>query len=281
MKVLIIDSNGMVGHVVALYMKEKGHNVVGYSNTATELFEYIKGEVYNVDFLQEVVANGNYDAVINCSAVINEQADEDKAKAVFVNSYIPHFLEQITANTNTVVVHRSTDCIFSGERGNYTLKDTPDAKSFYAKSKVLGEIVNEKDITIRTSLVGPEMKRNGSSLFNWYMQQSGDVKGFANAIWTGITTIEFAKVTEQLLMKKAHGLFQCVPESSISKYDLLCLFEKYFPKGRNVIKVENTYINKALLPEVGSYAVDISSYDTMISEMKTWVDEHLNLYMNY
>lgn len=281
MNILVIDSNGVVGHVVALYLHEQGHDVTGYSETASKWFECIQGDLFDINMLQTVVTNGGYDAIINCSAIINQYAEEDKAKAVFINSYIPHFLEYITANTSTVVVHRSTDCIFSGKRGNYAVGDIPDAESFYAKSKVLGEIINDKDITIRTSLIGPETEESGGSLLNWYLKQRGEVRGFANAIWTGVTTIEFAKEIEQLLLQKAHGLFQCVPKNAISKYDLLCLFEKYFPGERNVVRIENERVDKSLVQEVLEYKIEIPTYDSMVSEMADWVKKHKDLYVNY
>ena len=174
MRLLILGSDGMVGHVVSLYLKEQGHDVteIGECDHALE----------DMSTLEEMVRTGRYNAIINCTAIINQDAEADKVSAVKVNSLLPHFLEAITDGTETVVVHRSTDCIFSGEKGNYTLEDWPDASSFYARSKALGELNNDKDITIRTSLVGPEKDENGGGLFNWFYNQKGDVNGFANAI---------------------------------------------------------------------------------------------------
>ena len=141
--------------------------------------------------------------------------------------------------------------------------------------------MNDKDITIRTSIIGPEFKKDGQGLFNWYMRQSGQVGGFANAIWTGLTTIEFAKVIEELLVQKAHGLFQCVPQNAISKYDLLCLFEKYFPGERDVKRIENVRVDKSLVPENQGYHMDIQDYDAMISDMADWISKYKKLYLNY
>lgn len=113
-----------------------------------------------------------------------------------INSLLLHFLEAVTVETDTVVVHRNTDYIYFGSKGEYCLSDWPDATSFYARSKALGELNNEKDITIRTSLIGPETEENGSGMFNWFYNQTGEVNGFANAIWTGLITIEFAREIE-------------------------------------------------------------------------------------
>ena len=230
MNLLVIDSSGMVGHVVAMFMQEQGHNVTGYSEKTFEPINTIVGLLYDVERIKREVNTGKYDAVIYCAAIINESAETDKARAVFINSYLPHFLEQITVGTKVKVVCRSTDCIFSGERGRYTLDDTPDAKSFYARTKAIGEVINDKDITIRTSLIGPEYDKAGTGLFNWFFHQNGGVNGFVNTIWTGMTTLEFARQIEYLLVNNMHGLFQLVPEYAINKYDLLVLFEKYLTR---------------------------------------------------
>lgn len=268
MKLLILGSDGMVGHVVTLYMKEQGHNVdeCGERDPVLE----------NDSALSSLITEGKYDAVINCTAIINQDAEADKVGAVRTNSLLPHFLEAVTTGTQTVVVHRSTDCIFSGAKGNYTLEDWPDAASFYARSKALGELNNEKDITIRTSLIGPEEDDNGSGLFNWFYKQSGEVNGFANAFWTGLTTIEFAKEIEWLLVNKKHGVFQLVPDYAIGKYDLLLLFEKYYPGNRKIHRKDNKRVDKSLVPVCGG--LDVPDYETQIAEMRKWTDAHKSIY---
>ena len=268
MRLLILGSDGMVGHVVALYLKERRHNVTGIGEHDSVLDEN--------GVLGKRILEGRYDAVINCTSIINQDAELNKVGAVKVNSLLPHFLEAITAGTKTVVVHRSTDCIFSGTKGNYTLEDWPDAASFYARSKALGELNNDKDITVRTSLIGPEEDESGSGLFNWFYNQKGEVNGFVNAIWTGLTTIEFAREIEWLLENRKHGIFQLVPEKAISKYDLLILFEKYYPGGRKVNRIENKLVDKSLAPICGG--LDVPDYETQIAEMRKWTDDHTSMY---
>jgi len=265
MKLLILGSEGMVGHIVRQYFLEEGHDI-----------SYFHG-IGELRRLENLLMNEKYDAVINCFAVVNQEAEEDKVRAIWVNSLLPHFLEKVTTGTNTVVVHRSTDCIFSGKKGKYNLTDTPDATSFYARSKALGELNNEKDITIRTSLIGPETDKEGRGLFNWFYKQK-EVSGYANSIWTGITTIEYAREIEWLLNNKKHGVFQLVPDKVISKYDLLLLFEKYYPGNRKITRVENKKVDKSLLPYCDG--IDVPDYETMISHMRMWTDNHKELY-NY
>ncbi len=281
MKILVIDSQGKAGHVVSLYMQEQGHGVTGYSEALSGKVQTIVGSLYDTGLIQRVVGDGDYDAVINCSAIINQFAEDDKAAASFINTYLPHFLAKITAGTQTVLVHRSTDCVFSGRRGNYGADDVPDAASFYARTKAVGEVINNKDITIRTSLIGPEYEKEGIGLFNWYHNRQGDVSGFANARWTGLTTIEFAREVESLLLQHAHGLFHLVPEHAISKYDLLLLFQKHFPGDRNVLRVENSPVDKSLLQVLNGYDISVPDYESMIEEMAAWISSHKELYPHY
>lgn len=268
MKLLILGSDGMVGHVVLLYLKEHGHDIYGIGENDRILDDY--------SLLKKTIQTGIYDAIINCTAIINQDAESDKSAAVKVNSLLPHFLESVTSEMDTVVVHRSTDCIFSGIKGKYTLEDMPDATSFYARSKALGELNNGKDITIRTSLIGPEVNEEGCGLFNWFYNQNGEVNGFANAIWTGLTTIEFAKEIEWLLIHNKHGIFQLVPDYGISKYDLLLLFEKHYPGNRKINRIENNRVDKSLVPNCDG--LNVPDYDTQITEMRKWTDNHKDIY---
>lgn len=271
MKIYILGCTGVVGHAVAAYFKEAGH----------ELQSGREEVAYDAVRLKAVITGFQPDAIINCTAIVNQAAEEDKARAAYLNAYLPHLLESLTAGTKTVVVHRSTDCIFSGVKGQYTLADWPDAKSFYARTKAVGELNNDKDITIRVSLIGPAQDEADESLLNWFLNQKGEVKGFANAIWTGLTTLEYAKTIESLLIQKAHGVFQAAPAEAISKYELIKIFEKYFPGGRVIIKVDNNRVDKSLVPYWGEYDIQIKGYEEQISEMKEWIEKHPDLYPAY
>jgi len=266
MKYLVIDAEGMVGQVVSLWLKEALHEV-----------HDICTPTYNsLDIIAKEIISNSYDAVINCAAIVNKYAEKDKSGASFINAFLPHYLEELTADTKTVIVHRSTDCVFSGSRGQYGLNDIPDAPSFYARTKAIGELLNDKDITIRTSLIGPEIEEGGEGLFNWFYHQT-ETCGFANAIWTGLTTIEFAKEIDKLVQGRSHGVFQLVPDAAISKYDLLQLFEEYYPGNRVIKKVDNKRVDKSLIP-VKPDDLIIPNYKIQIQEMRRWTDKHIDIY---
>lgn len=289
MKILVVGCNSVLGQVVSLYCVNGGHVVDGLDNT--KKYEFGFNAFFMLDINKgncietaAIVRNGNYDAIINCAALLIKDSEENPKQAEFVNSEFPHFLEEITKNTKTIVVHRSTDCIFSGKKGQYSLKDKPDGYSVYAKTKAKGELDNGKDITMRTSLIGPDRSRFAPDLFGWFNNLRGEVKGFTNSIWTGLTTIEYAKEALFLIEKKAHGVFQCVPDKAISKYELLLLFEKYFPRNRHIVKVDNERNDKSLVQEIGNYGLFIPSYEDQIQEMKEWITEQYklnNIYSQY
>ena len=120
--------------------------------------------------------------------------------------------------------------MFSGKKGNYSETDFRDADGVHGRSKALGEIINDKDLTIRTSIIGPELKENGEGLFHWFMHQHGCANGFQTAIWGGVTTLELAKAIDVAIDQGVTGLIQLSNGLGISKYDLLHLFSRIWHK---------------------------------------------------
>ena len=282
MKFLVLGCNGMAGHLVSLYLKEKGHDVVGFARTENPNIKTIVGDVSDFEKLNLIISSGDYDVIVNCIGILNQVAENNKANAVLINSLLPHHLAEQTKNTKTKVVHMSTDCVFSGHTGPYTETSLPDATTFYGRSKSLGEIVDDKNITIRTSIIGPDLTEKGIGLFNWFMKQSGEINGFTKAIWTGITTYELAKLIEVVSQdEKAVGLINFVNNTSISKYDLLGTIAKVFGINIKINPNADYDCDKTLLRTNMSVDYQIPSYETMIKEMKEWIEGHKELYPHY
>lgn len=272
----------MAGHVITLYMKEKGHDVTGFARQKSDFVETIIGDAFDTRLLAEVILKGKYDVVINCIGLLNYFADKDKASAVFLNSYFPHFLVKVTAPLDTRVIHMSTDCVFSGKKGGYTESSFPDGETFYDRSKALGEIIDNKNLTLRNSIVGPDIKRSGIGLLNWFMQQQGEVNGFTGAMWTGQTTLQLAKTMERAAEEKVSGLINMVPDSNISKYELLKLFNHYLCDDALVIKpVTGVVADKTLVRTNKEFNYQIPDYETMIRDMAEWIKQHKKLYPHY
>lgn len=168
----------MAGHTISLYLKEQGHDVYGFDLRESQYVPSFACNAFDTETLRKVITEGNYDTVINCIGVLNQFAEQNHALASFLNSYFPHFLADVTKNTNTQVIHMSTDCVFSGRRGSYTESDFQDGETFYDRSKALGELNDDKNITLRNSIVGPDINPMGIGLLNWFLHQEGEINGF-------------------------------------------------------------------------------------------------------
>lgn len=283
MKFLVLGCNGMAGHMISLYLKENGYKVDGYARMKSPCVDTVVGDARNANLIRETIERGNYSAVVNCIGILNKSAEKDHESAVFLNSYLPHFLAKVTEKMNTQVIHISTDCVFSGSRGSYTENDYPDGEFFYDRSKALGEIKNHKDVTFRMSIVGPDLNRDGIGLINWFMQQRKCVNGYKNVFWTGQTTLQLARTIENAAMQRIHGLYNMVPEDKISKYDMLVLFNKYIRRTDiEIVPEENIKIDKSLKrTNYESFRYKIPDYEIQIKELGDWMRQHKELYLHY
>jgi dTDP-4-dehydrorhamnose reductase len=236
-----------------------------------------------MDSLRKIVMEGGYDYVVNCIGILNQFAEGNHPLAVFINGYLPHYLAQITENCKTSIIHLGTDCVFSGDRGGYKENDVPDGRTFYDRTKAIGELVDDKNLTLRDSIVGPDINDDGIGLLNWFMKQSGTVKGFTRAIWTGMTTLQLAKTIEQAAIERATGLYNMVPDRTISKYDLLCLFNEYIRKDRiEIIPNEDFVVDKSLVrTNYDGFSYRIPDYEYQVKELGEWMREHRDMYQNY
>ena len=272
----------MAGHMISLYLQERGHEVLGFDRRESKYVKSIAGDARDTENLKKLVLEGKFDSVINCIGILNQFAEKNKALAVFLNSYLPHYLAEVTSGTDTQVIHMSTDCVFSGKRGNYTENDFRDGETFYDRSKALGELDDNKNITLRNSIVGPDINAEGIGLLNWFMQQNGEIKGYTKAMWTGQTTLQLAKTMEVAAREKAHGLFNTVPNNTISKYNLLQLFNQYMRNNSvQITPVEGIVANKALKRTRFEFGYLIPDYEQMIAELAQWIREHSKMYPQY
>lgn len=282
MRFLVLGCNGMAGHIISLYLKEQGHVVVGFARQKSNLVESVIGDAFDLDLIREIINAGKFDAVINCIGILNQFAEQNKAYATFLNAYLPHYLADITSHLRTQIIHMSTDCVFSGKKGNYTETDFCDGETFYDRSKALGEIIDNKNVTLRNSIVGPDINPKGIGLLNWFLQQEGEVNGYTKAMWTGQCTLQLAKTMEQVTQHRISGIINMVPRCNISKYELLKLFNKHLLGGKLKINpVEGVVADKTLIRTNNQFDYEIPDYDTMISEMAEWMRMHKQLYPHY
>lgn len=272
-KVLVIGAKGMAGHVLVKALPTLGeYDVYGIARNVSPSEKLFNLDVSDTEELKKIV-DQNFDIVINCIGILNKDAEDNPEKAIWFNSYFPHLLESFTKNSKTKIISISTDCVFSGKKGNYTETDLRDGEGFYAMSKALGEITNEKDLTIRTSIIGPELNKNGIGLFHWFMNQKNEIQGYSQAFWSGITTIELAKVIDQALVQDIKGLITVAGENKIDKFSLLKIFNKIF-RNNSLIVLENANykVDKSMRSIRNDFNYKVPSYEEMIVDMKQWVD---------
>ena len=275
MRILLLGSEGMLGHVVKLYFQENGHTVSGTSRSGKE--DYTLDVTKNIGDVAVFIDDFRPDAVINCVGILNKVAEDNKSLAVMVNSYVPHFVDEVCRSKGTKFVQVSTDCVFDGKTGGYTEGSFRNATDFYGRSKALGEVDNGSSVTLRTSIVGPDINQDGSGLFQWFMNQTNETDGFDKVIWTGVTTIELAKCMEKAITNNLTGIRHVVNGGKIDKYSLLLLFKKHFNKDIAVNRKSDRVSDKSLV-RATSFDFEIPSYDQMVKEMAEWVTRHKNMY---
>jgi dTDP-4-dehydrorhamnose reductase len=279
-KIMILGSGGMLGHMVYYHLK----NLDKYKIVDASFPEKLHGKSKLLDVtdkkeLENYIEAETPDVVVNCIGILIQGSQNDPSNAIYLNSFFPHQLAKLLRKTGGRLIHISTDCVFSGKNGPYIEDDFRDADDTYGRSKALGEVINDIDVTLRTSIVGPELKEKGEGLFHWFMQQTGTIKGFTQAYWGGVTTLELAKVIDQVIEQNITGLIHITNGVPISKYELLKLFKNIF--NRTDIEIEpfkNKTVNKSLKSVRSDFSFDFSSYDMMIKEMNIFMIENKNLY---
>ena len=283
MKILVLGAFGMAGHTVALYFKEQGYEVHAFARRPFPYCMWIQGDAFDIENLKTIVTTGRYDVVINCIGLLNQFAESAPEKAIYINSYLPHLIVSWLKDTSTRFIQMSTDCVFAGNTGPYDEESFPDGKSYYDRTKALGEVNDDKNLTFRNSIIGPDINENGIGLFHWFMQQNGSINGFTKAIWTGVTTLTLAKAMECAIRTDLSGLYNLVNNDSINKYDLLCHFNNHLlVRGYYKIKQSDKLVlDKTLLCKRTDFDFVVPSYEQMIIEMKEWVNNHKEIYPLY
>lgn len=256
-KLLVLGSSGMLGSTLLRYFADQEsievYGTARFQGSIKALPENLQSrvllnvDVENPDHLLKVFSNIRPDVVVNCVGIVKQLSEaEDPLTAIPINSLLPHRLAHLSASAGIRLVHFSTDCVFSGVKGNYRESDLPDASDLYGRSKLMGEVDYPNAITLRTSLIGHELNGN-RSLVNWFLSQSGSIKGFCKAIFSGLPTIEIARVIHEFVLPnpELHGLYH-LSANPISKFDLLCLILKVYGKEIEIISDDLLIVDRSL-----------------------------------
>jgi len=259
-KILVIGANGMIGSTVQRVLSEEnGWQVYGSVRDASarRFFSPAIGErllagidVEHTDALVKVLDQIRPDVVVNCAGLTKHKPEaEDPLVSVPINTLMPHRLAGLCKLVGARLVHVSTDCVFSGEKGNYSEEDFADARDVYGKSKALGEVIYPHAITLRTSTIGHEFQTR-YGLLEWFLSQEGRCKGYNRAVFSGLPTVVFAQVIRDVVIPHAElsGLYH-VGAQAINKYDLLKLIAEIYGKQIEIERDSTFAIDRSLSAE--------------------------------
>jgi dTDP-4-dehydrorhamnose reductase len=256
-KILILGASGMLGNAIFRYFSEdKSFDVIGTirNREVLKFFpEKLKNAIYpdvnieNYNLLKSFFLDVRPDIVINCIGVIKQRPESyDSLRSISINSLLPHQLERLCKVFSSRLIHFSTDCIFSGNKGMYKEFDVPDAMDIYGRSKLLGEVSTESSITLRTSIIGHEVGRS-DSLIEWFLRQQGSVNGFRKAKFSGLPTIEIARLIKNHVLPNPglYGVYN-VSSDPIDKFNLLQIVAKVYEKDIKIIPSDDLVIDRSL-----------------------------------
>lgn len=257
-RILILGASGMLGNAMLRYLSRNPQNMVYGSvrnddqanmlrNKCPEAHILSGFEIEHVDSLVRLFDDIKPTIVINCVGIIKQLIDSNNVmRAITVNALLPHRLALLSKFIDARLIHFSTDCVFSGSRGDYSEIDNPDATDLYGRSKLLGEVDYGNSITIRTSIIGHELYTN-RSLIDWFLSQNGEVYGYTNAIFSGLPTLEIARITDDLIIPRSDlkGLYHLSAEP-ISKFNLLSLVSSIYKKEISIVPKDDITINRSL-----------------------------------
>jgi len=295
MKILILGGNGMIGHKIFQVLKSHFNDtwVTLRSNKSHyEKFDFFdlnkilfNTDLTNFENLTNHLDNLNPDIIINAAGItIRRGVNNELSTTIILNSVLPHFLEEwCNASKGKRIIHLSTDCVFSGESGNYSESSFTDSKDMYGRTKALGELNGPNSLTLRSSMIGREIDNN-TELLEWFLKNNNkEINGYSNALYSGITTLQMALFIKDIILSfpTLTGIFN-IASNPISKYDLLILLNKHF-NNKSKILMEESYVSKKNLNAQKFYSktnFHIPDWEDMINDLKQDSDNNYKYYNN-
>lgn len=280
-KFLVLGAYGMAGSMISNYLLLKKYDVTTIVRLRENIFPVeIIWNNSNFQDLSNLISN-NFDYVINCIGILN-RTNLSKIEIRKINTELPLFLNNLSKNNNFKLIHLSTDCVFSGESEEpYFENSKKDGVSIYDKSKSDGEFLSSKNLIFRSSIIGPELKKNGIGLLNWFLNSNKQIDGYDNWYWSGITTLTLAKAIEASCHQSVTGIIHLNNGSKISKYQLLKLIKTQYNLKIIIKRKKNPNgMNKYLKSSRTDFVFFIPNYKLMIRELILYTSEN-KIYQNY
>jgi len=279
-KILIIGSDGMLGHLLSNFLKINSnffiYNLSRKNHSKSE--NHYMCDLFDKNSLVKIIKEINPNFIINCSGILINESNESTKNAIYINAYLPHFLVEVSTSFNFKLIHISTDCVFSGKKGPYSEDSIPDANDTYGLTKSLGEINSNNHLTIRTSIIGPEIRENREGLLNWILNEKGNVSGYTKSIWSGVTTVELSKAINFSILNDLSGLWILTSNQPISKYNLLeKIINRFNLSEINLLEEDYVVTNKSMTSN-RKISYIVPSYDEMIDEMFDYIKTNNHIY---
>ena len=288
MRILILGADGMIGHKIAQSLEDFELILASRKSISSKSIGVINGKMvlHNLitDSLDLLLDSTTPDIIINCAGITTRRGVEDNiVNTGLVNSELPHKLDSWANLNSKKLIHFSTDCVFSGNRGNYLDNDFADADDIYGKSKALGEVDSPNTLTLRCSMIGRELY-NFTELFEWLKKNKNKkIEGYSKAFYSGITTVRMGMILNQILKKNLNlsGIYN-ISSTPISKFDLLIKLSNAFNFNVEVKQNINNKSNKVLISEKFTEITGIypPNWDDLISEFKEDCKKYKSLYKN-
>lgn len=279
MRILIIGSSGMLGHMLTYRLEEHGYEVSDLSRRHPLRKQSIQLDILDRNALTQFLGCHDYDIIINCAALLNQDCERAPAAAVLLNAWLPHFLEAYFCNSGTKIIQISTDAVFSacGERHAPTDLCNPD--TFYGQTKLAGELHNTKDLTIRSAFWGPDWRPQGKGLMNWFLQCTGTVKGYQNVVFNGVTSLECAEFIAAAIKGNYTGIHQLAAQDDCAKGVLLAKIQAAFHMPYVKLMPDDMPVSMRCLQD--TRPCPGRTFDQMVQELHAWVARHPNVYAHY
>lgn len=257
-RILILGVTGMLGHTLFKEMcKNTNFEVFGTTRNKRGLEIFFTSEELlkirdcvdadNFDTVIRAIASVQPTIIINCIGIIKQlPISNDPLTAITVNAQLPHRISLIAKSANARLIHISTDCVFDGQKGNYVESDPSNAKDLYGRTKFLGEVAYPHCVTLRTSIIGHELKTN-FSLIDWFMSQENYINGYTKAIYSGFPTIEMVNIISNYVIpnQDLSGLYH-VSSQPISKYNLLIILKEIYGKHIDINPYNDFVLDRSL-----------------------------------
>ena len=275
MKIIILGSTGILARTLQLYLSKKNVDLLTISRERKNNKNYYLKNFLNFKKLEKLIFKTKPTHIINCIGITKfNNSYNNKKLTVYLNSKMPMYLANYCKLNKIFLLHISTDCVFSGKKGNYLDNSFKDTKDLYGLSKKKGEVKNEFASTIRTSFIGPELNTK-KSLLSWFLSEKKIVKGYTKAFFSGLTSLELCKIIYNYFIKNnlLKNKIINVGSRRISKYVLLTKIRRVFKKKIEISKHENFIIDRSLnskkFRKITGYK--IIKWEKMLLELKKFM----------